>query len=156
EIARAVYGNAFGDIEPGVAARVVVSARRVGQAGDSAYHSGGRDLPDGVVASVGHIDVTRVVHGDALRFVEPRLAARAVVGAGASGQTGYSAYHAGGRDLSNRIVESIRHIEVAQAVHRDACRREEPGIAARIVGAAVRAGQTSERADHAGGRDLPN
>ncbi len=122
DIARAVGGDA---------ARGIKARRgpgRVGVAGQArspcerAHYARGRDLADGVVAFIGHIDVARAVAGDTARGIKARRRPGAVGTPKNVGGTGEGAHGPGGRDLADGVILPVGHIEVARAVGGDAAR----------------------------------
>ena len=137
DIARAVHRHAVGKIKPRGAARAIGAATAAGQTGQRGHHASGRDLADRVVVGVGHIDVARRVHRHAGGNIEPRGAAGAIGAAMLPGQSGQRGHHAGRRDLADRVVTGVRHIDVAGAVHRHANGIIKPRGAAGAIGAAT-------------------
>ena len=71
------------------------------------------------------------------RSVESRIAAGSVRTARNSRQPRQRRHRAARRDLPNRVVAKVRHIDVAGTVHRHATGIVESRIAARSVRAAV-------------------
>ena len=99
-----------------VAGNAVASHR-----GDKAV---GRDAPDAVVVGVGHEHVAGPVDRHADRPVEQRLASNAVAVAWLA-IAGKCGDHARRRDLADRVIAGVGHIQVAAGVDRDRRRRME-------------------------------
>src|SRR5204863_18727 len=132
---------------------------RVGAAGDArspcerTHYACGRDLADGAVVVVAHIDIARAVGGDAARASKARRGPGRVGAAGQVGRTGERGHYACGRDLADGAVAGVGHIDIARAVGGNAAweikARRGPGS----VGASEQA-RSGERAHRACGREL--
>jgi len=143
EVAGRIHRDADGLVELGAAARAIHTAGLTGRSGERGDRPGRGDLPDGVVASVGHIEIACGVHGHAARAVETRGGAGAIGTAGDARRTGNSRHGAGGGDFADDVVIRIRDINIAGGIDRRAARAGETGGGAGAVGRARRAGGTA-------------
>ena len=116
-------------MKPAVAVAAIGAAGIPGQPGNGAHHpvrSRRRQLANGVVARVRHIEIAAAVHRNAIRAVKPRVAVGAIGAAGIPGQPGDGAYHpvcSRQRQLADGMIIQVRHINVGVVVHGNA-----PGI----------------------------
>ena len=69
------------------AARAVGAASDAGRTGEGAYYATRGDLADGVVTTIGHIDVTQEVYGHADGKIKPRVAAGSIGASTTAGLT---------------------------------------------------------------------
>src|SRR4051794_29998300 len=90
-------------------ADAVITASYTGTARNRCDHSGRRDLPNRVVASIGYIDIVICVYGHADRAGELRLRAGPISAANAAA-AGEHCHIPGGIHLLNLIVPVISHI----------------------------------------------
>ncbi|MNS29471.1 hypothetical protein D3C72_614720 [compost metagenome] len=120
-----VHGHAAGAVELG-GGGAALGVARAGAAAEGADQAGGRDLADGVVAGVGHVDVARSVHRELVRVVEARRG-RDAVGQAGDALAGERRVGAVGRHAADAVVAAVGHVEVAGGVEGDALGRVEAG-----------------------------
>src|SRR6476661_8737246 len=102
---------------------------------DRAHQLRRRDLADGVVIGVRHIQVVRRVSRDASRNTERCSGARSVRTATCLSGPGKGAHYPGRGDPAYRVVTGGRDIQIAGRIYRDAVRiTEQRGGAARSSG----------------------
>src|ERR1035441_3830744 len=105
---------------------------------------------DSVVVGVRHINVSRTVRRYSAGTIESCIRSRT---AGAS-QTRDGGHHSQGRDFSEGIVASVRHIDISLVVNRQTLGIPKPRILAVAVGVARTARQASQCACPPAGCDL--
>ncbi len=158
DVGGAVHGHAKGVEKARRAAGGIGTARNGGLTGPGRDDSAGRNLPGRVVAGVRHPNVAEAVRRDAGRKVEQRCRARSVGAARDAGLSRQRGHHPVGRDLPDGIIAGIRHIDIAEKVHRDAIGSGVGATEPRGVSAPVRAAKIARPAGqgghHAGGSDL--
>jgi hypothetical protein len=148
-----VDGQAAGRVQPGDTGRPVGPARPV-PAGHRAYLAVAADHADAVVVAVGDPHLTLPIDGHCQRPVEQRLRGRSVAEArrAVAGQRGDAAI---GRDLADRMVAGVGHVEVAGGVDRQTGRRVEGGRGATAVAQPL-GRAAGQRVDLAFGRQAAN
>src|SRR5206468_8258701 len=99
-------------------------------------YSAGRDLPNGMVPGIGHINISAAVHDHTLRSIKLGIEAGPVETIGAPGGPGQCANCARRRDPANGMVSRVCHIDVVGTVNGDALRSVEARVTARAIGAA--------------------
>jgi hypothetical protein len=96
DIPPVVHGQALGIRKPGRPAIAIDVSSDAGQTGEGGDGSARGDLADGIVSTVGNINVTRVVHSQGERMIEAREGADSVRTAAAFRVAGESGDCAGG------------------------------------------------------------
>src|ERR1039458_6712877 len=119
DIARVVRCDTPRVPEPRIGAGAILAAGMARQSGQSAHGAFGCDLPNGIVGHIRHKNIASAVHRNAEGSPEPRFTARAVGAAVASSNSSESAYDSARRNLSDRVVAGVRHVNTAGTVHRD-------------------------------------
>ena len=107
------------------------------------------DLSNRAVVSVPDINIPRGIRRHALRETEASGVAGPIVAARFASQPGESTHHTCRGNLSNRAVGTIRHVDLARAVHRNAIRKIETSDAAISVHTTVSLSHSGESAHHA-------
>ena len=107
-------------------------------------------FPDFVIEIIGQINVFRVVNGQIRDEIDLRTGGRPVV----AGVPLHSSARDGGDDpagvnLANAIIEAIRDVQVAMAIHRDGHRINLRGDRRTIVSSELRISVPSHRIDSA-------
>src|SRR5205807_6306546 len=105
--------------------------------GKSTHDARRSDLTDRVVIRVGDIDIARVIHCYAGWPIEARAAAGAIGTAFDANQTGQCAHYAGRSDLADRVVNRVRHVNIARVIRCHAVWQVEARGAAGAIGAAT-------------------
>src|SRR5205823_3276255 len=133
----------------------VAEVRFLGSTGDRRHHARRRDLADQMVVAVSDVDVPCRADGDAVRAIEARRGAGAVVvpRAAVAGQRGDDA---GRRDLADRVVAGVGDVDIAVFVAGDALRSAKLRDLARAVLESLDRKTSREGRDVARRRDLAN
>ena len=99
------------------AVRTALRTRKSGQRGDRARTG---DFANRMVVGVGDVNVARPVDGEPARVIETRVGAVTVCSAGIGAvATGERADHAARRDLADRVVARIGHVNISRRIDRD-------------------------------------
>ena len=108
-----------------------------------------------MVVGVGDVDVARTIDRHPTRAVEARVStvAIAVTGIGAVAAC-QGAHVAARRNLAERVVASIRDVDVARAVNGDPIRRRKLGVASHPIQTARASWTTCQSSHRAGARDF--
>ena len=152
DIVPAIHSHAVRREKPRGAPRSICAATIARQTGQRRHYPRRRHFPDRVVESIGRINVTRGVARHAEGLGKPRYAPRSVRTANTARQSGQRRHPSRWCHTSDRVVASVRHIDVARAVHRHAGRITKPCGAAGPVRAARSSRQSGQRRHHSRGR----
>ena len=138
-------------LDAGAVARAEAVGR--GVAGDRRHGAIRGDAADQVVEGVGHDEVAVVVEREALRVPEARVGPGAIGLARLARGAGERGDDARRRDLADRVVERVGHVDRAVGGRENALGLVETRRRTCAVGRAGGSGGTRERRGNAGGRD---
>ena len=149
-VATAIHRYAYGSVETCCTAGAVGAAIASCKSSERCHHPGGSDLADRSVELIRHVDVATAIYRHASGIVKTRCFACAVGAACVASEASERCHYPGGSDLADRMVEFVRHIDVATAVHCNASRIGKTCCTASAVGAALAECEARERCHHPG------
>ena len=97
----------------------------------------GCDLPNGIVGRIRHINIAGTIHRNAKGSPEARIAADAVGAAVTSSHPRQGAYDSVRRNFPDRVVGSVRHINIAGTVHRNAVGQPKSSLVSGTISVAA-------------------
>ena len=155
DVPAAVHCHAARKTELGCTACAIAAAKAAWLTRKRRDHPGRCHLADGLIVSVGDIDIPAAIYRHAGRSVELRGTACSIVASRAAGcQARQRGHHPTGCHLADRIVVLICDIDVPTAVHRHPGRKVESGILANAIAAAAGERLARQGSDHPGGCHL--
>src|SRR4029077_11376953 len=132
-ITDAIHGDPGRIMESRGAAATVGAADYAGGTGNGGDYSSRRNLADGMVILICHVEITGAVHGNSKRTVESCGAACSIGTASYPRSAGQRRHHAGRRDFAHRVVRAISDVDIPRAIDGNAIQVTETSVTACIV-----------------------
>ena len=128
----------------------------VGSSGQRAHNSGRRDLTNGLIAAIGHKDISAAINSDTTRAGEQCHRAGAIGTAGNSGTASKRSHDSSWRDRTNSILLLIGHQQISARVDGQSPRKAEPGSCSYPINIAAFTHSTCNRSYDSGRGDFAN